>query len=95
MADGPEEEDELLFRKGITTEEGTNPMTDVASHQEQYPEGNIMFDRIMEPFGFGVSLKATTNPPSEPTQTAKVPDPSNPEAIFITATSKMEYIKER
>ena len=40
-------------------------------------------------------LKATNNPPTEPTQTAKVPEPSNPEAAFITATSKINDRKER
>ena len=33
MADGPEEEDEGLFRKGSATEEGTNP-SDVSSLQD-------------------------------------------------------------
>ena len=95
VADGPEEEDNLLFRKGSTTEEGTNTTTIVASHQEQYPEGKMMLDRIMEPFGVWVSFKATTNPSTYPTKTAKVPEPSNPEATCITVTSNINSRKER
>ena len=49
----------------------------------------------MEPFGFGVSFKATINPSTEPNQTANFPDPSNPEATFMTVTSKINDIKER
>ena len=45
MADGPEEEDEGLFRKGINTEEEKNPMTIVASYQEEYKEEKMMFER--------------------------------------------------
>ena len=45
MVDGPEEEDEGLFRKGSNTEEETNPTTIVASYQKQYPEENMMFER--------------------------------------------------
>ena len=57
----------------------------------------MMFEKIMEPFGVGVgvSFKATTNPPTDTTQTAKVPEPSNHEATFITATRNMNDIKER
>ena len=95
MSDGLEEEDELLCCKGITTEEGTNTTTIVASHQEKYPEGKMRFERMMEPFGVGVSFKATTNTPTDPTQTAKVPETSNSEATFITMTSKIDEIKER
>ena len=42
MADAVEEEDDSLFRKGSTTEEGADPTTIVASRQEQYPEGEMM-----------------------------------------------------
>ena len=94
MAYGMAEEDGLLFRKRITTEEGGNPMTTVASHQEQYRDGKMMFEIIRGPLGFGVSFKYITNPPTEPTQTAKVPEPSNPEATFITATRNINDSKE-
>ena len=49
----------------------------------------------MKPFGFGVSFKATTNLPTDPNQTTKVQDPSNPEATFITTPSKINDSKER
>ena len=64
VADGLEEKDEGLFRKGSTTEEGENPTNYVISHQDQYPEGNNIFERMVEPFGVVVSFKATTNPPT-------------------------------
>ena len=56
MADISEEEDELLLHKGISTEEETNLMTTVALHQEQYSDGKIILEKIMEPFGVGVSF---------------------------------------
>ena len=80
--------------KGSTTEEGTNT-SDVSLHQDQYPEGNIIFERIMEPFQVGVSFETTTNPPTETTQTSDILDPTNPKAILITATSKIDDSKER
>ena len=55
----------------------------------------MMFEKIMEPFGVGVSFKATTNPPTDTTQTAKVPEPSNSEAAFIATTSNRYDSKER
>ena len=45
MADILEEEDELLFHKGSSTEEETNLMTNVASNQEQYPEVKMIFGK--------------------------------------------------
>ena len=45
MAHSSKEEDELLFHKGSSTEEYTNPLTTVASHHEQYPEGKIIFEK--------------------------------------------------
>ena len=87
MADG-------LFFKGRTNEEGTNTLTAVASYHDQYQEGNMMFYIRVEPFGVGVSFNATTNPPTQPTQTAKLPDPTNPNAPFITDTSNMDVSKE-
>ena len=90
MADGLEEEDEGLFRKWSTTEDETNPANTVASYQEQYQEGNIIFERRVELFGVRVSFKATTNPPIDPTQTAKVLETNNPHAPFITETSKKD-----
>ena len=88
MAYGMEEEDERLFLKGSTTEEGENPTTTVASHKDQYLEEKMMFERRAEHFGVRVSLKITTNPQTEPTQTAKVPYPTISKAAFITVTSK-------
>ena len=95
MVDVPKEEYKGLFRKGSTTKEGKNPRTAVASHQDQYLEGNIIFEWMVKPFGVGVSFEATTNPPTEPIHTANIPDPTKPKAIFITATSKMDDSKER
>ena len=95
MIDGLEEGDELLFRKGSTTEEGKNPTTTVASHQEQYPDGKMIFERMMEPFGVEVNFKSTTNPLTDPTQTSKVPEPSNSEAAFIATTSNRDDSKDR
>ena len=45
MEDILEEEDELLFHKGSSTEEETNIMTNVASNKEQYPEGKMIFGK--------------------------------------------------
>ena len=45
MAHSSEEEDKLLFHKGISTEEYTNLMSTVASHHEQYPEGKMIFEK--------------------------------------------------
>ena len=50
---------------------------------------------MVEPFGVGGSFYATNNPPTEPTQTAEIPEPTNAKAIFITATSKIYDSKER
>ena len=90
MVDGPKEEDEGLFCKEINTEEGKNPMTVFASYQEQYREEKIMFQKRVEPFGFGTSFKATTNPLIESSQTANVADPTNLDVLFITETSKKD-----
>ena len=53
-----------------------------------------MFERRVEPFGVGMSFKVTTNPPTDPTQTAKVTDPMKPKAPFITETMKGDYSNE-
>ena len=94
MADGPDEEDEGLSRKESTTEERTNPTTTVTSYQEQYQDGKMMFEKRVKHFGVVVSFKATTNQPTDSTQTAKVPDPTKPNAPFITETIKKDNIKE-
>ena len=78
MPDSLEEEEESLFHKGRSNEEETNSMTTVDSRQDKYPEGKMTFEKIMEPFGVGVSFKATINSSTEPNLTAKVPEPSNP-----------------
>ena len=70
MLDGLEEEYEGLLHKGSTTEEGENPRTSVASHQDQYLEGNMIFERMGEPFGVGLIFEATKNPPEEPIHTS-------------------------
>ena len=67
MADDPEEEDEGIFHKGSTAEEGENPTTADASHQDRYLEGKMIFERMVEPFGVGLSFEATTNPLTETT----------------------------
>ena len=50
---------------------------------------------MMEPFGVGVSFEATTNPPTDLTQTVNTPEPTNPKAILITSKSKIDDSKER
>ena len=74
---------------------GTSPTTAVASHPDLYPEGKMIFKRMVEHFGVGVVFEAPTNPPIEPNQTAKITDPTNPKAIFITATNMMKKSKQR
>ena len=55
----------------------------------------MMFERMMEPFGVEMNFKFITNPLTDPTQTSKVPEPSNPEAAFIATTSNRDDRKER
>ena len=55
----------------------------------------MMFERRVEPFGFGVSFKATTNPYTDPTQTSKFPDPMNPKSRIIADTSKKGDSKQK
>ena len=50
---------------------------------------------MMETFGVGLSFKSTTNSPTDLTQTAKVPEPSNSEAAFIATTSNRDDSKDR
>ena len=94
VADGPEEEDEGHFCKGINYGEGKNTTPIVASYQGQYQEEIMMFERGVEPFVVGEIFNATTNPLIDPTQTAKATDPTNQKIPFITETSKKEDIKE-
>ena len=54
----------------------------------------MTFEKMIEPFEVGVSFKAISNPPTESKLTIKVPETSNPEAIFITVTSKINNSKE-
>ena len=93
IADGLEEENEGLFRKGINTEDGTNPRT-VVSYQEQSQEETVMFERRAEPFEYGMSFKATTTPLLKTTKIAKLTDPTNHKTPFITETSNKDDSKE-